>query len=170
MTTIHDLYVKGKKIVSMGLMLYLRKRGLISNPLTPDDLVRIKFLEDIFRDSVVLRSQLRRRSNKDRMSLILTADYSQLHERWISTYFWNHFQRDDYRKNLTVAKVEETVKSYFPKLKGKDLKSIVRKIRGQVWNRIKYLRRKEEEVIRELEAPIVREFNGNGDDTNGEDL
>ena len=146
MVTIHNFYQKSKKILSMGLMLYLRKIGLISDPLTPDDLKRLQFLETIFRDSVVLRSQLRRRSKQERMSLILTADYSQAHERWIFTHYWNHYRDGDGGKYLTVTKVEETVKLYFPKLGEKDLKTNILKIRKQVFNRIRYVRRMEQEA------------------------
>lgn len=71
------------------VLFYLNREGIIQNPLSPDELICLQFLERIWGRKPVLRAQLSRLSMKARLSFLRTANLQSKWERYAYTRFRN---------------------------------------------------------------------------------
>ena len=90
--------------IPRNILRYLNSEGMIEDPLGEEDYIRLRFLEQIWGNKKILRSQLSRLSLKARESFVRTADLPSKWERYASSRFYN---LGDGKKLPMAALIEE---------------------------------------------------------------
>ena len=111
-----------------NILRYLNTEGLIEDPLGEEDYIRLRFLEQIWGDKKILRSQLSRLSLQARESFLRTVDLPSKWERYASTRFYNI----EDGKKLPMATLIEEIQTTFGFLLSKEQVSRLYKIRNRV--------------------------------------
>ena len=114
--------------IPRNILRYLNSEGMIKDPLGEEDYIRLRFLEQIWGNKKILRSQLSRLSLKARESFLRTADLPSKWERYASTRFNN---LEDGKK-LPMAALIEEIQTTFGFLLSKKQISRLYKIRNRV--------------------------------------
>ncbi|HHL34424.1 MAG TPA: hypothetical protein ENJ30_08705 [Desulfobulbaceae bacterium] len=114
--------------IPRNILRYLNSEGMIEDPLDEEDYIRLRFLEQIWGNKKILRSQLSRLSLKARESFLRTADLPSKWERYASTRFYN---LEDGKK-LPMAALIEEIQTTFGFLLSKKQISRLYKIRNRV--------------------------------------
>ena len=114
--------------IPRNILRYLNSEGMIEDPLGEEDYLRLRFLEQIWGNKKILRSQLSRLSLKARESFVRTADLPSKWERYASTRFYN---LEDGKK-LPMAALIEEIQTTFGFLLSKKQISRLYKIRNRV--------------------------------------
>ena len=91
------------------ILRFLNREGFITDPLCQEDLICLKFLEQIWGEKEVLRAQLCRLSMKARLSFLRTADLPTKWERYAYSRFYNL----ESGKKLTMLMVIEEIQTTF---------------------------------------------------------
>ena len=91
------------------VLFYLNREGIIQNPLSPDELICLQFLERIWGRKPVLRAQLGRLSMKARLSFLRTANLQSKWER----YAYSRFRNLESGKKLAVQSLIEEIQTTF---------------------------------------------------------
>lgn len=87
----------------------LRDEGLITDPLTKKDLVRLSFLEKIWLNHDLLRAQLNRFTVSRRQRLIDSADFDEKWER----YAFARFHSQEPGTTLPIKQLVIEIEDYF---------------------------------------------------------
>ena len=114
--------------IPRNILRYLNSEGMIEDPLREEDYIRLRFLEQVWGNKKILRSQLSRLSLKARESFLRTADLPSKWERYASTRFNN---LEDGKK-LPMAALIEEIQTTFGFLLSKKQISRLYKIRNRV--------------------------------------
>ena len=114
--------------IPRNILRYLNSEGMIEDPLGEEDYLRLRFLEQIWGNKKILRSQLSRLSLKARESFVRTVDLPSKWERYASTRFYN---LEDGKK-LPMAALIEEIQTTFGFLLSKKQISRLYKIRNRV--------------------------------------
>jgi len=114
--------------ITRNILRYLNSEGMIEDPLREEDYIRLRFLEQVWGNKKILRSQLSRLSLKARESFLRTADLPSKWERYASTRFNN---LEDGKK-LPMAALIEEIQTTFGFLLSKKQISRLYKIRNRV--------------------------------------
>lgn len=96
-------------IIPGHVLFYLNRDGIIGNPLSPEELISLKFLEKIWGRRPVLRAQLSRLSMKARLSFLRTASLQTKWER----YAYSRFRNLESGKKLAVQSLIEEIQTTF---------------------------------------------------------
>ncbi len=91
------------------VLIYLQREGVIETPLSPDNVICLQFLEQIWGKKEILRAQLSRLSLKARLSFLRTADLPTKWERYASSRYHNL----DPGKKLEMALLIEEIQTTF---------------------------------------------------------
>ena len=75
--------------IPRNILRYLNREGFIQDPLCHEDFLRLRFLEQIWGNKKILRSQLSRLSLKARQNFLRTADIPTKWERYTASRFHN---------------------------------------------------------------------------------
>jgi len=94
--------------IPRNILRYLNSEGMIEDPLNEEDYIRLRFLEQIWGNKKILRSQLGRLSMKARESFLRTADLPSKWERYASTRFYNMEQGKKLRMGALIEEVQTT--------------------------------------------------------------
>jgi len=106
---------------------YLNRENIIQDPLCQEDLICLRFLEQIWGRKEVLRAQLSRLSMKARLSFLRTADLPTKWERYAYSRFYNM----ETGKKLTMQTVIEEIQTTFCFLLNKQHIKRLHKIRNR---------------------------------------
>jgi hypothetical protein len=91
------------------VLIYLQREGIIKTPLSPDNVICLQFLEQIWGKKELLRAQLSRLSLKARLSFLRTSDLPTKWERYASSRYHNL----DPGKKLEMALLIEEIQTTF---------------------------------------------------------
>lgn len=114
--------------VPRNILRYLSREGLIQDPLSKEDFICLRFLEQIWGNKKILRSQLSRLSMKARQSFLRTADLPSKWERYAASRFYNL----DTGKKLPMAALIEEIQTTFCFVLSKKQISRLYKIRNRI--------------------------------------
>jgi hypothetical protein len=114
--------------IPRNILRYLNSEGIIEDPLGEEDYIRLRFLEQVWGNKKILRSQLSRLSLQARENFLRTADLPSKWERYASTRFYN---LEDGKK-LPMANLIEEIQTTFGFLLSKKQVSRLYKIRNRV--------------------------------------
>ena len=114
--------------IPRNILRYLNRQGLIEDPLSEEDHLRLRFLEQVWGNKKILRSQLSRLSLKSRESFLRTADLPSKWERYASTRFHNIKNG----KKLSMGALIEEIQTTFGFILSKKQISRLYKIRNRV--------------------------------------
>jgi len=114
--------------IPRNILRYLNCEGLIEDPLSEEDYLRLRFLEQVWGNKKILRSQLSRLSLKARENFIRTADLPSKWERYASTRFYNMEQG----RKLPMGVLLEEIQTTFGFVLSKKQISRLYKIRNRV--------------------------------------
>ena len=89
----------------------LRELGLITDPLTGEDIHAIEFLSAVYGDRVLLRAQLAKFDLATREDLVRTAELAKW-ERYVANRYRNHITRKSGKK-LYVKQVADEIRRYY---------------------------------------------------------
>lgn len=95
--------------IPLKILYLLVNAQLINNPLTDEDLQKLLFLEKIWGNREILRTQLARFSMKRRLKLIETADIATKWER----YAFSRFQNIQSGKRIAMEQVINEIEITF---------------------------------------------------------
>ena len=110
-----------------NILRYLNTEGFIEDPLSQDDFLRLQFLERIWGNKKLIRSQLSRLSIKARKSFLRTADLQTKWERYAYSRFFNL----ESGQKLPMGALIEEVQTTFSFLLSKKQISSLYKIRNR---------------------------------------
>jgi hypothetical protein len=91
------------------VLLYLQRERVIEDPLSPDNVIGLQFLERIWGKKELLRAQLSRLPLKARLSFLRTADLPTKWERYASSRYYNLAPG----KKLEMAMLIEEIQTTF---------------------------------------------------------
>jgi len=94
--------------IPRSILRYLNGEGMIEDPLSEEDYLRLRFLEQVWGNKKILRSQLSRLSLKARESFLRTADLPSKWERYASTRFYNMEQRQKLPMETLIEEIQTT--------------------------------------------------------------
>jgi len=94
--------------IPRNILRYLNRQGLIEDPLSEADYLRLRFLEQVWGNKKILRSQLNRLSLKARESFLRTADLPSKWERYASTRFYNMEQGQKLPMGALIEEIQTT--------------------------------------------------------------
>ena len=114
--------------IPRNILRYLSSEGMIEDPLGEEDYIRLRFLEQVWGNKKILRSQLSRLSLKARESFLRTADLPSKWERYASTRFYNMEQG----QKLPMGALIEEIQTTFGFLLSKEQVIRLYKIRNRV--------------------------------------
>jgi len=114
--------------IPRNILRYLSRQGLIEDPLSEEDYLRLRFLEQLWGNKKILRSQLNRLSLKARESFLRTADLPSKWERYASTRFY-HMEQG---QKLPMGALIEEIQTTFSFILSKKQISRLYKIRNRV--------------------------------------
>ena len=114
--------------IPKNILRYLNSEGLIQDPLCQDDLLCLRFLEQVWSNKKILRAQLSRLSVKARQSFLRTADLPTKWERYASSRFYNL----ESGKKLPMVGLIEEIQTTFCFVLSKKQISRLYKIRNRV--------------------------------------
>ncbi len=114
--------------IPRNILRYLSSEGMIEDPLGEEDYIRLRFLEQVWGNKKILRSQLSRLSLKARESFLRTADLPSKWERYASTRFYNMEQG----QKLPMGALIEEIQTTFGFLLSKEQVSRLYKIRNRM--------------------------------------
>ena len=114
--------------IPKNILRYLNREGLIEDPLSQDDLLRLQFLELVWGNKKILRAQLSRLSLKARQNFLRTADLPTKWERYASSRFYNL----EPGKKLPMGALIEEIQTTFSFILSKKQISSLYKIRNRV--------------------------------------
>lgn len=97
-----------KSLIPKRVLAYLNRAEMIQNPLGHEDLLCLQFLERVWCDRELLRSQLRRFSFEARTSLIRTASLDTKWERYAYSRFFNHEEGSKLPMHRVIDEIETT--------------------------------------------------------------
>lgn len=119
-----------KKVSSIpqNILRYLNRNNLIQDPLSHEDFIALRFLEQIWGNKKILRSQLNRLTLKARQSFLRTADLSTKWERYASSRYYNL----EPGKKISMEALIEEIQTTFSFLLSKNQISRLYKIRNKV--------------------------------------
>jgi hypothetical protein len=120
--------ISGKFKIPQFVIRHLVKKGTVSCPFNERDMEVLRFLGGIYRDDVVLRALLAKRSVKERNRLIRTAGMDK-----IELYIYSRFS-DFSGRRLTVSRVASELASFYDVPISKSLIGKIYKIRRKVYN------------------------------------
>ena len=114
--------------IPRNILRYLNREGFIQDPLCREDFICLRFLEQVWGNKKILRSQLSRLSLKTRESFLRTADLPSKWERYASTRFYN---LED-GKRLPMGALIEEIQTTFSFILSKKQIGRLYKIRNRV--------------------------------------
>ncbi len=114
--------------IPRNILRYLNREGMIEDPLGEEDYLRLRFLEQVWGNKKILRSQLSRLSLKARESFLRTADLPSKWERYASTRFYKMEQG----QKLPMGALIEEIQTTFGFILSKKQISRLYKIRNKV--------------------------------------
>jgi len=91
------------------VLVYLRREGVIQDPLSSDNVICLQFLEQIWGKKELLRAQLSRLPLKARLSFLRTAELPTKWERYASSRYHNLAPG----KKLEMAMLIEEIQTTF---------------------------------------------------------
>ncbi len=91
------------------VLVYLRREGVIEDPLSSDNVICLQFLEQIWGKKELLRAQLSRLPLKARLSFLRTAELPTKWERYASSRYYNLAPG----KKLEMAMLIEEIQTTF---------------------------------------------------------
>ena len=91
------------------VLLYLHRQQLIQDPLSRDDLIGLRLLEQVWGNKEILRPQLNRMSQQARQSFLRTVSLNTKWERYAYSRFYN--SKPGVR--LSVQQVVEEIQTTF---------------------------------------------------------
>jgi len=94
--------------IPRNILRYLNREGMIEDPLREEDYIRLQFLEQVWGNKKILRSQLSRFSMKARESFLRTADLPSKWERYASTRFYNMEQGHKLPMGALIEEIQTT--------------------------------------------------------------
>ncbi len=89
-------------------ILYLKRIGIIQDPLSQANIINLKFLEQIWGKKEILRAQLSRLPLKARLSFLRTADLPTKWERYASSRFYNLVPGKKLEMNTLIEEIQTT--------------------------------------------------------------
>ena len=90
------------------VLLYLHRQLLIQDPLSREDLLGLRLLEQVWGNKEILRSQLSRMSKKSRLPFLLTAHLDSKWERYAYSRFYNSKPGVRLSVRLVVDEIQTT--------------------------------------------------------------
>ncbi|MGB3211840.1 MAG: hypothetical protein WBB19_14140 [Desulforhopalus sp.] len=126
MTSITE-YAAGTSIPKRTLR-YLNREGIVQDPLCREDLIGLRFLEQVWGKKELLRAQLSRLSMKARLSFLRTADLPTKWER----YAYSRFRNLEPGTTLPMRAIIEEIQTTFHFLLNKKHINRLYKIRNRV--------------------------------------
>jgi len=114
--------------IPRNILRYLNREGFIQDPLSQEDLLCLRFLEQVWSNKKILRAQLSRLSLKARHSFLRTADLPSKWERYTATRFHNI----ENGKKLPMGALIEEIQTTFGFILSKKQISRLYKIRNRV--------------------------------------
>ncbi len=114
--------------IPKNILRYLNCEGLIQDPLCQEDLLNLRFLEQVWGNKKILRAQLSRLSLKARQSFLRTADLPTKWERYASSRYYNL----EPGKKLPMGALIEEIQTTFCFLLSQKQISLLHKIRNRV--------------------------------------
>ncbi len=90
------------------VLLYLQREGVITDPLSADDLTALHFLERIWGKKELLRAQLSSLSLKARLSFLRTADLPTKWERYASSRCYNLAPGKKLEMTMLIEEIQTT--------------------------------------------------------------
>lgn len=97
-----------KSLIPKRVFSYLNRAEIIQDPLRNEDLLCLQFLERVWCDRELLRSQLRRFSFEARTSLIRTANLDTKWERYAYSRFYNQEEGAKLPMHRVIDEIETT--------------------------------------------------------------
>lgn len=114
--------------IPQNILRYLNRNNLIQDPLSHEDFIALRFLEQIWGNKKILRSQLNRLTLKARQSFLRTADLPTKWERYASSRYYNLKPG----KKLSMEILVEEIQTTFSFLLSEKQISRLYKIRNKV--------------------------------------
>ncbi len=114
--------------IPRNVLRYLNNEGFIQDPLCQNDLLCLRFLEQIWGNKKILRAQLSRLSLKARQSFIRTADLPSKWERYAASRFYNIEPGNKLPMGALIEEIQTTFSFHLSK---KQISSLY-KIRNRV--------------------------------------
>lgn len=114
-------------VIPKRVLRYLQREGVISDPLSSDNQLCLRFLEQVWGRAEMVRPQLAKLSMKARLSCIRTADLSSKWER----YAYSRFRNQEQGRKLAMKTVVEEIEVTFGFRLGKQQKKRLNTIRNR---------------------------------------
>ena len=137
--------------VPRNILRHLNREGLIQDPLSQEDYICLRFLDQIWGSKKILRSQLSRLSVKARQSFLRTANLPSKWERYAASRFYNL----DTGKKLPMGALIEEIQTTFCFVLTKKQISRLYKIR----NRVQVTRHREKKRVKNDQDSLLHSTN-----------
>lgn len=96
-------------VIPKRALRYLHREGIVIDPLSPENQICLRFLEQVWGCKEVLRPQLAKLSIKARLNFIRTADLASKWER----YAYSRFRNQELGRKLPMTTVVEEIEVTF---------------------------------------------------------